>query len=331
MICQIVYNELMENTHPKTSPRDFFLYLLAVGLLYVCVWRYIDLLFEYINASFPDNVEQADGYNWAYDSSLRAIRSSMAALMILFPVYLGVTWFLRKDIIAHPEKRGLWIRRWLLTLTLFLASVMMIADLVTLVNNFLEGELTVRFLLKVLTVFLAAAAVFGYYFWDLKREITPISRPSKLLAVLALFIVFGGIAGGFFIIGSPGTQRLRRFDEQRVSHLLQIQDATINFWQYKKVLPAQLDDLRNELNGFAPPKDPQTGKSYEYRSTGNLAFELCAEFSLASKVNVYNDITVSKPHPLGVRWNDWNWQHEAGKHCFERTIDPDIYPPLPQK
>jgi|TARA_Y100000310_G_scaffold325052_1_gene387926 hypothetical protein len=23
-----------------------------------------------------------------------------------------------------------------------------------------------------------------------------------------------------------------------------------------------------------------------------------------------------------------NWQHSAGEECFERTIDPDLFPPM---
>ena len=25
-----------------------------------------------------------------------------------------------------------------------------------------------------------------------------------------------------------------------------------------------------------------------------------------------------------------NWQHAAGKHCFSRTIDPELYPVRPK-
>jgi hypothetical protein len=34
----------------------------------------------------------------------------------------------------------------------------------------LGGELTVRFLLKVITVGIIAGAVFGHYLWDLRKE-----------------------------------------------------------------------------------------------------------------------------------------------------------------
>jgi hypothetical protein len=55
-------------------------------------------------------------------------------------------------------------------LTLFVAASVLIADFTTLVYNLLGGELTVRFLLKVLTVGVIAGATFGYYLWDLRLD-----------------------------------------------------------------------------------------------------------------------------------------------------------------
>jgi hypothetical protein len=193
---------------PKSSPRDFFLYLLAIATLYISVWRYIDLLFEYINYSFPD---QLDFY---FEGIYHSVRWSIASLVIVFPFYLGITWYLRKDAIANSEKREIRVRKWLLNLTLFLAAVTIIVDLVTLVNQFLEGDITTRFVLKVLVVLLVAGAVFAYYFWDLRRETLPSSKPSKLLAALVSVVMLASIVSGFFIIGSPMKARKLRFDER---------------------------------------------------------------------------------------------------------------------
>jgi len=43
-------------------------------------------------------------------------------------------------------------------------------DMTTLVNNVLGGELSLRFLLKVLVAAVIAGSVFGYYLWDLRSE-----------------------------------------------------------------------------------------------------------------------------------------------------------------
>jgi hypothetical protein len=62
------------------------------------------------------------------------------------------------------------VRRWLTYLTLFSAACALLGDFATLVYNVLGGELTVRFLLKVLTVGLIAGTAFFYYLRDLRQD-----------------------------------------------------------------------------------------------------------------------------------------------------------------
>ena len=55
-------------------------------------------------------------------------------------------------------------------LTLFSAACALIGDVITLVYNALGGELTVRFLLKVITVALIAGTAFIYYLHGLRQD-----------------------------------------------------------------------------------------------------------------------------------------------------------------
>ena len=139
----------------KASPKDVFMHLLSIVTLYVSVVSFIALLFQYVNVLFPDQL------NFYYTSALNTIRQSTASLVVVFPVYILVSWLLGRDFAREPGKREIKIRKWLLYLTLFIATITIIVDLVTLVYNFLSGELTVRFLLKVMAVLIVAAAVFG--------------------------------------------------------------------------------------------------------------------------------------------------------------------------
>jgi len=308
------YTLAMKIFTPKSSPRDFFLYFLAIITLYISVWRYIDLLFEYINFLFPD---QLDFY---FEGMYHSVRWSIASLVIVFPFYLGITWYLRKDAIANPEKREIRVRKWLLNLTLFLAAVTIIVDLVTLVNRFLEGDLTARFVLKVLAVLITAGAVFAYYFWDLRRETLPSSKPSKWLAGLAALVVLVSIGSGFFIIGSPMKARKLRFDERRVNDLSMLQGEIINLWQQKRALPKTMNELNDDIRGFAPPTDPETNAPYEYKVLSSRSFELCATFNLETPKQQKGS---RAPYSL----HGQNFLHGSGRTCFTRTVDPDLYPP----
>jgi flagellar biosynthesis protein FliQ len=71
---------------------------------------------------------------------------------------------------THPEKLESGVRRWLAYIALLIAAGAVIGDLVSFLTSFFEGELTLRFVLKVLTVMVIASGVFWYYLGSLKRD-----------------------------------------------------------------------------------------------------------------------------------------------------------------
>jgi uncharacterized membrane protein len=155
----------MEN-QLKTSPKDVFLHLLSIIALYISVGSFLVLIFQYVNVFFPDQL--TDGY-YALQSAYSTIRWSIASLVIIFPVYFWTMWFLDRGYQKMPETRDFRLRKWLIYFTLFLAALIIIGDLVTLIYNLLSGELTVRFILKILTVLLTVGSVFFYYLWDVRK------------------------------------------------------------------------------------------------------------------------------------------------------------------
>ncbi|MEK7073510.1 MAG: DUF5671 domain-containing protein [Patescibacteria group bacterium] len=151
---------------PYLSAREAFLYLVLFLTLYISSFSFGTLLFQFINRWMPDPLLGS----YVYDSSLSAIRWSTASLIIAFPVFLWLSAFLNKAIVKDPEKRGSKVRKWLTYLTLFVAAGIIIGDLITLVFNVLGGELTLRFVLKVLVVGGIAGTIFGFYLWDLRKD-----------------------------------------------------------------------------------------------------------------------------------------------------------------
>src|SRR5262245_20515674 len=135
---------------PKVTPKDFFLWVAAMIALYVSVFSLIALFFQYIDYTFPDAL------NYYVDPYSGGIRAAMASLLVLFPTFLLLMRFIRKDIERVPEKKDLWVRRWALFLLVFVAGATIVIDLITLINYFLGGDLTMRFILKVLVVLLVA-------------------------------------------------------------------------------------------------------------------------------------------------------------------------------
>jgi hypothetical protein len=307
-------------TLPRSTAKDVFVHLFSIVTLYVSVFGFIALCFAYIDVSFPDAL------SYYYAGSLDQIRGSMASVIVMWPAFLGISWFMHRDATADSERREVGIRKWLLYLTLFVTAITIVVDLITLVNFFLNGEITTRFFLKVLVVLGTAAAVFAYYLWDLRTEDIAKSKIPKKTAIAASVVVFASIVLGFILVGSPAEQRKVRFDEQRVSDLSTIQYEVTNYYQMKKgVLPATLGDLTNTLSGFTVPTDPSTGTSYEYAVKEGLTFELCATFEEQS----VSDYSSAKGYDRAyIVSYSGIWNHGVGRTCFERTIDPDMYPPV---
>ena len=154
---------------PYLSPREAFLYLVLFVTLYLSAYHLGSLLFDLINRFLPDPADPAH----AVRSLAHSMRWSVASLVIAFPVFLFVARYLGKELARSPVKRLSAVRRWLTYLTLFLAAAVLVGDLITLVYNLLGGELSLRFVLKVLVVAVIAGAVFGYYLMDLRREEEP--------------------------------------------------------------------------------------------------------------------------------------------------------------
>jgi hypothetical protein len=152
----------------------------------------------------------------------------------------------------------------------------------------------------------------------------------KYFVYAIIAIVSATVIAGFFIVGSPQEERLRRFDQQRVEHLQFLQSEILHYWINKERLPAQLSDLQDNIRGLAIPTDPETGAEYIYEKGNDLTFTLCATFARESLD--YDEIS-GKPRPAepfgyGIQQN---WQHGAGYTCFERTIDEDFYKPIKQR
>ncbi len=312
---------------PKTGPRDIFLQFLSVISLYVAAGSFIALIFQYINYWIPDPLQAGYGY---ITSIFDSIRWSISILIVIFPVYCWTLWFMDKGYREFPERMAMKSRKWLVYLTIFLAALLMIGDFVALVYQLLRGEFTSSFLLKVLTIILVAGAVFIYYLKEIKRQVEDEAKTFLVKAVsyAAIAIVAASIIGGFFIVGSPKEERAYRFDEERVSDLQMIQSEIVYFWQSKQKLPQELSELNDSVRGFRVPMDPENSSDYIYRKTGSLSFELCANFARASR-NELARAAAEKPVPIGRSYEiSGYWDHEVGEKCFQRTIDPQLFPPL---
>jgi len=167
-----VYERTTGTSVPKprsrsVSARDAFLYLLAFLTLGIWTQSLGQLGFIFINIAVADPLTDrsyADpGYGLAF---------GIARLLVAYPVYLSVMGQLTRELKANAERYRSSVRRWLLYLTVFIVTAIAIATLTFFLTSFLRGELTLRFVLKVLVILVIDGGVLSYYALWLRRDPT---------------------------------------------------------------------------------------------------------------------------------------------------------------
>ena len=307
----------MENKS-KTTPADFFLHLGVIVTLYASIISLISLLFLTINYAFPDLLNIYYSYQDPYSSGLKA---AVATLIVIFPIFLVLSRLLAARESGIPEKRELPIRKWLIYVTLFLAGIAVVVDLIVLIKYFLEGDTPARFLLKVLAVLVVSGIAFSYYVYELRKSFVEMSAKRKLYSWITIVLVLGSLVWAFALMGSPATARALRFDSIRIDNLNDLNGRITTYWQMNQELPQKLTDVENSALGYILPKDPQTDELYEYKVLGDKRYELCAVFVRESDK--------SNPSAYPRYFGDETvWTHGVGRKCFEKEINPKLTQPI---
>lgn len=296
------------------------MHLLNIVMLYLAAFGFGRLLFMMINYYHPDPL------NPTYEDYFNTMRWSISSIIVAFPAYILTSKYLFKEYKVEPEKKNLRVKNWLEYLTLFGTAVIILVDLMTLIYFFLGGEITIRFVLKVLTVAFIAGLIFGYYL-ILVRESFGKSRAMviRTLLIISTVAILSSIIGGYISVGSPSLARSQQFDQRRIENLSMIQYEVINYWTRTRALPANIEQLAS-INQTSYPTDPESGMPYEYNMTSNMTFELCATFN-NDKQLIQTGAT--KPYPAVVSGNIYDQNYVQGRNCFPYTIHPELYPVQP--
>lgn len=310
----------------KVSPKDFFLWAGAMVAFYASVIASINLIFEYLNYLYPDPLAyQVDPYQ-------SGISAFMATVIVAFPIFLVLMRIIRRGISVDPTRQEIWVRRWALMLTLFVAGAAIAGTFIVLLTTFLNGEeLTMRFLFKILTVLIIACAGFMHFFADIRGYWQRFPDRARNLGIIVEAIAITIIIAGFSIVGTPREARLARYDAQKVTDLQNIQWQIVSYWQQKEKIPATLSEISDPISNYVIPLDPQSKVMYEYKEMPPLSFQLCAIFNAESRA-MMDGSHESYAYPtmsVAIKGEKTDsWQHGSGRVCFDRTIDPDRYPPL---
>ncbi|MDX1781954.1 MAG: DUF5671 domain-containing protein [Thalassovita sp.] len=142
---------------PYVSAREAFLYALMFLALAMTAWNITALGFELIELWLPDVTDQYTRY------SASAVRWSISVLVVFFPLFLVMNTRAQRAAHADPGKRRSAVRKWFGYITLFLAAIALLGDLIAVIYALLNGDLTARFFAKAVLVALTAGLIFLYF------------------------------------------------------------------------------------------------------------------------------------------------------------------------
>jgi len=290
-----------EQNHKSNGALDAFLNLFSLITL---GWMSISIgliLFQIIDKFFSP--QKVDFYNQFSQSGLKF---GVASALIITPIFLMVIGSLHKHYKNNELNPQSGIYRWLTYLVLLITAINIIGRLIQLVFQFLEGEYTLASVLKILVVLLIAGGIFGYYWYDLKRnDYSSRSMFSQIFMWLIIVISLSSIIGAILIIDSPVKTRERKNDEQRVNHLNMIKGIVSSIYVENGELPTDLSTPR-----FSQIVDPDTGEKYEYSVIDETKYKICATFNSSAQEWENNRYFSGE---------DWDF-HEAGYQCFEQSV-----------
>jgi hypothetical protein len=141
------------------SAREAVFHALMFAALAMVTWHLLQLGFAVIDALIPDLTDLSVGRG--------TMRWSIAALLGFLPLFLYLD---RRAVRAVPRGeggRGSSLRRLFASVTLLIALLTLMGDLVAAIYALLSGGLTLRFIAKAVLVAVIAGLVLVYYRSDL--------------------------------------------------------------------------------------------------------------------------------------------------------------------
>ena len=285
-----------------------FYYLLSLVALVFMALSVGMIAYGIIDKTIPDAVN----YFSSIDSQLKF---AISALFIATPIFYVLSWLIGRGLRSGELTKDSGIRRWLTYFILFISSLVVLGVLISVINVFLSGELTGRFIFKALTVFVISATVFAFYLYDIRRD-NP-AEPDRLVKIfwwVSLTIVLVAFVASWFFVESPAVARARSLDQALLNNISSLGTTINSYYDRYKKLPDNLSVLTSDTSLYLYSNslvDPNTQVPIVYKKVNEQSFELCATFRLDSKADNNNQPVSSYP-------GDEN--HRAGYQCVTGTL-----------
>ncbi len=316
-MCYALHKIMSSQNH---AAKFAFFYLLSLIALIFMALSTGMIIFQIINKYVPDILNE---YSGRYSDD--ALRFAISAIIISTPIFYLTTRQIHKNLFSGDLDKESGVRKWLTYFVLLITSVIMIGWLIGIVNSFLSGELTLKFILKALTAIGIAAIIFSFYLYDIKRDNVKGKKDNiiRIYFYVTLTIVIVSFIASLFVVESPMETRKEKLDQKIMNDFSMLESEISRYYNEHNVLPESLDIAQNEY-GLLKDETLQnevTGEKYEYKIVDEKNYELCTTFYSSNK-----DKDESRYEYLGK-----NRLHDAGYQCLNFRVynRGDVLPPKP--
>jgi len=298
------------------TAKHFVLQLGSLASLYLSLSFLLVLLFGLINLLFPDAADTV----WEAEQASSSVRLGIAMTIVFFPTYIVLTRLVNKTRRKDPQGSYLGLTKWLIYLSLLIGGAALLVDMVVVIMTFLEGDITLRFVLKAGAVVLVVGSAFYYYMLDARGYWLKNEHKSIVFGVVTGILVLISLAYGFAYIEAPAEVREQKIDATQVSDLQNIQWRIQDYLVLNGTLPESLEVL-SETSKMETPTAPEDRTRYRYEITEN-GFQLCATFASPSQKGeyLYARPVIDSAGEKPIIVNPDNWEHGTGEVCFERVV-----------
>jgi type II secretory pathway pseudopilin PulG len=304
----------------RASALEVVLHFFSFILLGIVVFGLGNLLFALIGKHLPDALDIAR-YYYSTPYYTDTIHYGIAALIVAFPLYYAVMRYWLRMFRTNEGKVESRLSKWLTYLVLLVAAITVVGDVIAVLFTFLQGEITLRFFLKALTVFTIAGGVFWWYALERRMVQYKKSVSRKIFIVQGVIwsiLVFVSIVLGFLSTGLPQHARTTALDQARADDLETIAMCIQEYTTAYGTLPPTLDSLTYSTQGplqhywgcGATSVDPETQEPYEYSIISDTSFTLCATFIKDAPPAA----TIGKAYES--KWHDY----VAGRFCRTENV-----------
>lgn len=160
---EVAFSPPVPRPRPQLTARDVFVYAVLFTALTVTAIYLVNLVHAIVDLALPDTTDK-----YFETRATRSLRWAIAFLVVFSPLFVWMTVYTeRQKTEAVSAQRSL-VRKWLTYLALFVSALTFCGDFVYVIYHFLAGEMTLRFVLKAVTVAAVSGAVFLFYLRDVE-------------------------------------------------------------------------------------------------------------------------------------------------------------------